>query len=641
MSRHQGLAGIALLAGLVLTAGQASANAPATNGGERAVTQAADAFGLRIGVEQIGLYSESQVRGFSLQDSGAYRLGGAYFVRVGNLVDPVLGGAVNRVGFNALAASFPTPTGIVDYRLRSPVDAPGHRLEVSAREFGGGFVEAISALASEDRSLGLLIGGQANHGVSSAGFENASYRLGAIAEWRPSPGAQLRGFVSVNDFDFQGFYGVATTGEALPPPMPHPGAYLPTWGDHDGRDYNAGLIARAALTPDLEAGASAIYSRLDLDASDYVLMSLDGTGRGHATVTHNRPRVAHAWALSADTAWRPTTNGRLFAEARGRIQRNLVRPAVSQRIDGFDQQFGLVAVPEPSVAAGPAASDRIGQLTLGLGYEHALERLRLKASVQRAVHTREYTPIVEPAQRSEDSPWLFDASAVVVLTPRWTAFASAVQGLEDSGAAPSNAANRNELLPAVRARQAELGLRGQLTPAMTLIASAFVIEKPAAGFDDQRYYRLVGELRHQGVELSLAGRPRPDLTLVAGAAVLDARRSGPLVDKGQISAQAPGVSSVQAMTGFAWDTPAPGLSLDAQFAYQGERRVRGSASLMAPAFATVDLGLAYAFQVAERDLSLRLRLLNLLDNDAWVASRSETLDRLSRRSARLSLSLRL
>lgn len=639
MSRFLGPA----LAALVLSAGPALANAAATNGAERAVTQAADAFGLRVGVEQIGLYSESQARGFSLQDSGAYRLGGAYFVRVGNLVDPVLAGVTNRVGFNALSAGFPTPTGIVDYRLRSPIDAPGHRVEIAAREYGTRFAEMISAVRDDDARVGFLLGGQANHAVTPAGYDSISYRLGAIVEWRPAPDAQLRAFASVNDFNLRGFFGVSATGEALPPPLPQPGRYLPDWGDHDGRDYNAGVIGRARLSPDLEAGASAIYSRLDLDASDYVLMSLDERGLGHAVVTHNRPRVADAWALAADVAWRPTAQGRLVAEVRGRLQRNLTRPAVSQRIVGFDQRIGLRHAPEPSVAAGPAVSDRVEQLTLGLGYEHAFERLRLKAALQRVAHQRAFTPIGgEAERRSSDTPWLFDASAVVALSPRWTAFASAVQGLEDSGMAPSNAANRNELLPAVRARQGELGLRGQLTPALTLVASTFVIEKPAAGFDDQRNYRLVGELRHQGLELSLTGRPRPDLTLIAGAALLDARRSGPMVDRGLIAAEAPGISAVQAMAGVAWDVPAaPGLSLDAQAAFQGERQVRGADDLTAPAYATVDLGATYAFRLAERDLSLRLRVLNLLDSDAWIAGRTETLDRVSRRSARLSLALRL
>src|SRR5687767_12637746 len=55
-------------------------------------TVAVDAFGERVGSEQIGLYSEQAVRGFSLQDSGNYRLDGAYFIRSANIVPLTLDG---------------------------------------------------------------------------------------------------------------------------------------------------------------------------------------------------------------------------------------------------------------------------------------------------------------------------------------------------------------------------------------------------------------------------------------------------------------------------------------------------------------------------------------------------------------------
>jgi iron complex outermembrane receptor protein len=59
---------------------------------DSAVESAADAFGERVGTEQSGLYSESQVRGFDLNDSGAYRIDDAYFSRAAALNDPVLAG---------------------------------------------------------------------------------------------------------------------------------------------------------------------------------------------------------------------------------------------------------------------------------------------------------------------------------------------------------------------------------------------------------------------------------------------------------------------------------------------------------------------------------------------------------------------
>ena len=100
-------------------------------------TVALDAFGEKVGSEQIGLYSEQQVRGFSLQESGNYRLDGAYFIRSANIVGAALDGTTIRVGINALGVDFPAPSGIVEYRLA--VAQPGAREEVELawRDYGG------------------------------------------------------------------------------------------------------------------------------------------------------------------------------------------------------------------------------------------------------------------------------------------------------------------------------------------------------------------------------------------------------------------------------------------------------------------------------------------------------------------------
>jgi iron complex outermembrane receptor protein len=60
---------------------------------DNAVKSAADAFGERVGTEQAGLYSETQVRGFDLNDSGAYRIDDAYFSRAAALNDSTTDGS--------------------------------------------------------------------------------------------------------------------------------------------------------------------------------------------------------------------------------------------------------------------------------------------------------------------------------------------------------------------------------------------------------------------------------------------------------------------------------------------------------------------------------------------------------------------
>ena len=103
----KGVALLSRVSGVALTLALA---APAV-AQDNAVATAADAFGERAGIEQSGLYSESQVRGFDLNDSGAYRIDEAYFSRGGALDDTVLAGVSVRVGVNAARLPFPAPSG--------------------------------------------------------------------------------------------------------------------------------------------------------------------------------------------------------------------------------------------------------------------------------------------------------------------------------------------------------------------------------------------------------------------------------------------------------------------------------------------------------------------------------------------------
>ena len=103
---------------------------------DTAVSSAADAFGERAGIEQSGLYTESQVRGFDLNDSGAYRIDDAYFSRAQGLDDTVLAGVSVRVGVNAARLPYPAPSGVVNYRLREAGPSNELRLGVGLRDFG-------------------------------------------------------------------------------------------------------------------------------------------------------------------------------------------------------------------------------------------------------------------------------------------------------------------------------------------------------------------------------------------------------------------------------------------------------------------------------------------------------------------------
>jgi iron complex outermembrane receptor protein len=97
---------------------------------DSAVKSAVDAIGERVGTEQSGLHTESQVRGFDLNDSGAYRIDDAYFSRAAAMNDPVLADVGVRVGVNAVRLAYPAPSGVVNCRLRQA--GPVNQLRLGA-----------------------------------------------------------------------------------------------------------------------------------------------------------------------------------------------------------------------------------------------------------------------------------------------------------------------------------------------------------------------------------------------------------------------------------------------------------------------------------------------------------------------------
>src|ERR1700681_1102501 len=99
--------------------------AAAQRADDNAVTAASDAFGVTVGLQTIGLYGPLNVRGFNPAQAENLRIEGLYYDQQITSSNPFL---FNRsdisVGIAAQSYSFPSPTGIVDYKLRTPGDAP-------------------------------------------------------------------------------------------------------------------------------------------------------------------------------------------------------------------------------------------------------------------------------------------------------------------------------------------------------------------------------------------------------------------------------------------------------------------------------------------------------------------------------------
>jgi len=633
-ARHVLLTSAFILAPIAESFAQSSTNV---------ATVAVDAFGEKVGSEQIGLYNEQSVRGFSLQDSGNYRLDGAYFIRSANIVPLALDGTTIRVGINALGVDFPAPSGIVEYRLATA--PPGLRAEFEGtplRDYGGNAWLLKGSMGTQDGVWGVAYGANIMNDTGYDGQKRRPRHYVFVPTWRPNDKFQFRGFFSGDRF-FKpgGDYNFVLSGTELPQTMPVPNRYWADWGYYSQWQFGGGAVARYSFSSRVALQTSFIWTELDRTRQDLVTHTIGADGTGTSTMIRGRPNDASSKAVETRLHWDVTQGQRVFGTLRWRQSDSNVRPGVAIALGAFDMEDGLpLVMPEPAPLSDAAPTyDETRQITAGLGYEAAFAGMFwARGAVLKTRYQKDRTPPGQPTLSNEESPWLYDLAATFTPNDSLTLFATTVRGLEESGTAPNNAANRNEVLPAVFATQYELGMRYRISPTMTLISSLFQIEKPTPGLNAVNVYTLIGEARHRGLEVSFVGRPVPSVNIVGGFVLLDPARRGDLIDRGVLLGRAVGVPKMTAMLNLTYQVPfLEGLSIDSQVNYQTDMLLNPRNGVTTPRYATLDLGLRYAFQISDVPATLRARVGNVFDEDTWTANRNETLSRMGPRAFRLAL----
>lgn len=600
-----------------------------------AVKSAADAFGERVGTEQSGLYGETQVRGFDLNESGAYRIDDAYFSRAAALNDPVLAGVGVRVGVNAVRLAYPAPSGVVNYRLREAGDSNEMRIGVGLRDFGTRVVQGDGSFRDGAFSLA---GGFVWRPMwrLAQGYEGRGLDVGGVGAWQMSADQRLRAFATLYRRHYDGDYAVVPSGTGVPPKVARLHQYSPAWADTAASSTNFGLLYDARVGG-YTVNVSAFQSNFDMDHTDYTLIFADENGLATATDYRNPERSKRAESAEIRV-------GRQFAAAGfshlaslslrgGRtvtdLTSNLAIPLGSFDLRDADAPDG---VEQPW--SGTRGTDTVEQVTASAGYGLAWrERLQLRLGVHRTRYDKDVLTIAGVRTEGLSQTTSYDASAVVGVTDRTAVFGSWVTGLEEAGVAPTTAINRDEVLPPVEAEQRELGVRHAMTPGLTFIAAAFDVSKPTNGFRDDRTFGLVGEVRHRGIEGSIAGQIGEKTRIVAGAVVFESQVSGPLVDSGAVGSHAAGIShrivsaNIDRQLGRGW-------SADAALGYLGERWADTANSFRTPAVTTLNVGARRRFVLGGRPAEFRILASNVTGAEGYLATPSGVLSLIAPRTVR-------
>lgn len=589
---------------------------------ENAVRQAGDAFGSTVGREVIGIYNQQSVRGFSPIAAGSVRIDGLYF-------DPVIPPSTRisrtttiRVGLSALGSPFPAPTGLVDFGFRRPGDKAAASTLLAIDSWGtlNGEVDAVLPVSG---ALSLGLGGSVRLESGLDKTRENSFGGTVIAHWRPAPGLSLVPFVSLlhqtlddHRLTFQ------TATEFLPPLLPRRQRFGPDWVAGSGLDANVGVLADWQVAPQwqLRAGLFRSSRNRDRQMTNLVRNLLpDRTGSQRVIVD---PPLAFA-SISGEV--------RLTRQIDDGPRRHLVHLAVrgrsgNRRFGGSDTlELGPVQIDTPSTVAepvfhfSPQQFDHVTQLTGGIAYEGRwLGVGELAAGLQWTDYKKRIDLPGGGVQVTQDRLLLYNLTLSANITSGLVVYAGTVNGLEESGVAPGNAANRNEALPAIRTRQYDAGLRLALTDQIRLVAGVFDISKPYFNVDANNRFDVLGDVSNRGVEASVAGALTPALSIVAGGVWLWPKVTAPLARPGSIGERPVNAIGQRLEFSADWRPPfAPGISFDTRIAWRSSETATVSNSVAVPARTTVDLGGRYRFTLAGNNALLRVQVTNLFDTQGY------------------------
>jgi iron complex outermembrane receptor protein len=585
---------------------------------ENAVRNAGDAFGTSIGRETIGLYNSSNVRGFSPTAAGNIRIDGLYFDQVWGLNPRLRQATTIRVGLSALGIPFPAPTGIVDYGFRSPGDEAALSVLASLNQWGAAALEVDGNVPLVPGKLGLGLGGAVFRDRYFNATEGAFYQFAAAARYLPADTVEIMPFwVRSHGVDETGPVYVPA-GDFLPPPIRRRQFIGPDWASYRGTAINYGVLASAAINDAWGLNAGVFRSLFDDSRSfSNLLVDLMPDGSANQLIIADPPAKIASTSGELRLGYTRPDGPRLhqfLLSLRGR--------AGDRRFDGSDfidlgptTINGPVTAPRPDFRFTEQQQDQVRQWTIGLAYLSRWEGVgEVSLGVQRTDYRKRIGLPDRPPVTTNANPFLFNINAAVELTPRLIAYGGYVTGLEESGIAPDNAANRNEALPAIQTRQYDAGLRYAVTDTINLIAGVFDIRKPYFNLDEANRFTLLGDVVNQGIEASIAGAVTPQLSVVAGAVLLRPRVTGEGVALGRVGPRPVGAVSQRFEFNADWQTGLlGGLSFDISASWQSDQTATRNNAVAIPARALVDLGSRYRFRIGDNPATLRIAISNLFD----------------------------
>jgi len=595
------------------------------------VTAAQDAFGLTLGLESIGLYGAGGIRGFSPQAAGNIRIDGLYFDEQGNLSNRVIEGSTTRVGVSEIGYPFPAPTGIIDYELRHAGDGTAGAsiiANVGPYDAWGISVDGAVPLVGKELILPIGVATQVSTQTqfsATPGYTSHITSIGATPQWSPNDRVTVRGL-----FDWQQTRDETTmplffsAGDYLPPPIPR--GYLgQNWAQSRGLTKNLGALIAAQLSRTWTLNAGIFRSSADspLSFSDFYT-NIQPNGESEHQV------VGYPDQYNASTSGEVRLTGhfrtgdwhhQLILLARGRDV--LAQYGGDDAVDVGPANIGSgLEVAPPNFTYSPRTGDRTRLWSFGSAYHVDWDRFaELEVGIQQENYREKVTTPGEPEGRLSDRPLRGYGNAAMALTRLLTLYAGYTQGLENSGVAPSAAANRNAVLPASRTWQAESGVRYLVTPRLKIITGVYELQKPYFDLDLNDVDRQLGLQRAKGYELSVSGQHLGNFDIDVG--ILENKISviGPNLAAEGVGPVALGQPRLTYSANINYTMPEwSNASLDLSALHFGVAPATVDNRVYVPAVTILNFGGRYRFTIFGRNSTLRVQIQNVTDSSWWTVA---------------------
>jgi len=627
------------------------------------------------------VYSNIAIRGINVENRGNYRLNG--ILPIVNLVDLPLEDK-DRVevlkGASALYYGFTTPSGIVNMAMKRPTQEPYLAATVFANQFGGagGHVDAGDTWGMFGARINAVYA-DVDPGIDHT---RGHRRLFAGAfDLRPTEDLVLRldGEYILKEMNEPGVFRyirlpTPTLANLYPslglPPLLDPETnFGPDWASNRAEETNYLGSVSWKISPAWELSASYGNSRIERDRH---FNTVDLDTWGPATNGDGNLSIGlQPGARFENDAWRLEMAGALQT---GPVRHQLLMGASRNVRDAFTSTttpatcpgttptaprvtcrqnvFDPVAIPETPFPDPTGIRTRIDDV----GY-YLFDRmefahwLQLLAGVRKTDYSEQNRDT--GVTTFEDDPVSFSTGVVVKPKPWVSVYATYIEGLESTPAAPMTATNAGEALPATDSRQYEGGIKLEPRPGLLLQAAYFDIERGSAFLDGANVYVLDGRARFRGVEFSATGEITPDWSLYLTGQFLEAEQVAGADTRVTTNPMTGVVTVVPTVVGRKIEnTPEQTFSLATEYRfpsgfsanaagyYVSERAVNAFNQAFIPGYTLFDVGAAWSGDFADSRFTMRLSCQNVANKKYFSSTGANVIAQAPPRVVRLAITMR-